>query len=66
MKSPDSTEMDRLLRRLVRRNNETLRAGREQSGDGQDANNPTHLDADELNAYAEGALPESARSRTSP
>ena len=63
MKSPDSTEMDRLLRRLVRRNNETLRAGREQSGDGQDANNPTHLDADELNAYAEGALPESARSR---
>jgi hypothetical protein len=63
MKRPDNTEMDRLLHRYARRNNETLRAGREQSGDGQDANNPTHLDADELNAYAEGALPESARSR---
>jgi hypothetical protein len=62
MKRPDNTEMDRLLHRYARRNNETLRAGREQSG-GQDANNPTHLDADELNAYAEGALPESARAR---
>jgi hypothetical protein len=63
MKRPDSTEIDRLLRRYARRNSETLLAGREQMGDGQDASNPTHLDADELNAYAEGALPESARSR---
>lgn len=61
MNRPDSTEMDRLLRRYARRNRETLRA--EQRGDGQDASSNTHLDADELNAYAEGALPESARSR---
>lgn len=63
MNRPDSTEMDCLLRRYARRDGETLRAGREQRGDGQGASNPTHLDADELNAYAEGALPESARSR---
>jgi hypothetical protein len=64
MKSSDSTEMDRLLRRYARRTGETpLRA----EGTGHDAspaaNAGSHLDADEMNAYAEGALPEGARSR---
>src|SRR5918912_1987283 len=61
MKHSDSTEMDRLLRRHARRNSEALRAGK--GGDAQNANAGAHLDADELNAYAEGALPEATRSR---
>jgi hypothetical protein len=63
MKSSDNTEMDRLLRRYARRNGEALRAGLQQNKDAPEANNTVHLDADELNAYAEGALPENARSR---
>jgi hypothetical protein len=63
MKSPDSTEMDRLLRRYARPGGEALRGGREQNPDALEADNTVHLDADELNAYAEGALPENARSR---
>src|SRR5438128_557021 len=58
MKSSESTEMDRLLRRYARRNAETL-----PGEDGQAANGGAHMDADELNAYAEGALPEAARVR---
>jgi hypothetical protein len=63
MKRPDNTEMDRLLHRFARRNAETVRDGNGKSSNGQDASGNTHLDTDELNAYAEGALPESARSR---
>lgn len=63
MKSPDNTEMDRLLRSYARRSGEALRAGPQQDKDTPEANNTVHLDADELNAYAEGALPENARSR---
>jgi hypothetical protein len=63
MKNPDNTEMDRLLRRHAWRDGEALRARREQNKDAPEANNTVHLDADELNAYAEGALPENARSR---
>jgi hypothetical protein len=63
MKSPDNTEMDRLLRRYARRGGEALRASREQNNSAPEADNAVHLDADELNAYAEGALPENARSR---
>lgn len=60
MKRSDSTEMDRLFRRYARRGGETLRA----RGDAAtEANIGAHLDADEMNAYAEGALPEAARSR---
>src|SRR3954463_11220751 len=64
MKQSDSTEMDRLLRRYARRNAGTLpvRDGLESAGT-QDASSSAHMDADELNAYAEGALPEAARSR---
>jgi len=55
--------MDRLLRRYARHGGEALRAGLEQNNDAPEVNNTVHLDADELNAYAEGALPENARSR---
>lgn len=62
MKHSDSTEMDRLLRRHAGRNGEALRAvgaAQTRSGDAMGA----HMDADEMSAYAEGALPEAARSR---
>jgi hypothetical protein len=55
MKRSDNTEMDRLLRRHARSEGETLRAR-------PDAGSGDHLDADELNAYAEGALPQATRS----
>src|ERR1700752_624228 len=57
MKQENYNEMDVLLRRLSRR----------ESGDARDAEsvdlNSIHLDADELNAFAENALPASARAR---
>jgi hypothetical protein len=70
MKHSDSTEMDRLLRRYARRGGEALRGEETLRGERQ-ANGPVapelaagaHMDADEMNAYAEGALPEGARSR---
>lgn len=70
MKHSDSTEMDRLLRRYARRGGEALRGEETLRGELQ-ANGPVapelaagaHMDADEMNAYAEGALPEGARSR---
>ena len=65
MKHSDSTEMDRLLRRHARRGGETLLARRTASDDAtaEGSGSVAHLDADEMNAYAEGALPEAARSR---
>ena len=65
MKHSDSTEMDRLLRRHARQSGETLLARRGASDLAQsgESRNVAHLDADEMNAYAEGALPEAARSR---
>ncbi len=54
MKRPDNTEMDRLLRRHARPGGGGVRAA---------TNAGAHMDADEMNAYAEGALPEAARSR---
>lgn len=65
MKSSDSTEMDRLLRRYARRKGETLRAMHDAGSDDAGAKpaSGSHLDADEMNAYAENALPEAARSR---
>lgn len=63
MKSSDSTEMERLLRRYARRRGEALHAVDDKQSESQTANNTGHLDADELNAYAEGAVPDSARSR---
>jgi hypothetical protein len=66
MKHSDSTEMDRLLRRFARRDGEALRAAARGAGDDAapiEARTGAHMDADEMNAYAEGALPETARSR---
>ena len=61
MKRTDSTEMDRLLRRHFRRDGETLRDASDREA--QESKSAAHMDADEMNAYAEGALPEAARSR---
>jgi Putative zinc-finger len=56
--------MDRLLRRYSRRNAEALpAAGNALNENAQDRTGGAHMDADELNAYAEGALPEAARAR---
>lgn len=54
MKRPDDTEIDRLLRRHARPSGGTARAATSAGA---------HMDADEMNAYAEGALPEGARAR---
>jgi hypothetical protein len=66
MKQADNTEMDRLLRRHARRWVDALPAGRGEtvgeSGGTAEAGG-AHLDADEMSAYAEGALPAAARSR---
>lgn len=55
--------MDRLLRRYLRRDAEALPAEDGLSESGQGAGEGAHMDADELNAYAEGALPAAARAR---
>ncbi len=56
--------MDRLLRRYARRKGETLRATQDSASDATTkSGSGSHLDADEMNAYAENALPEAARSR---
>src|SRR5215212_9161004 len=55
MKRPDNTEMDRLLRRQARLGGGAVRGAAGVGGG--------HMDADEMNAYAEGALPDGARSR---
>src|ERR1043165_8678181 len=54
MKEETNNEMDLLLRRLGRRPDESV------SGTNGDID---HLDADELNAYAENVLPPAARAR---
>jgi hypothetical protein len=56
MKQAENNEIDKLLRSLARRDH---RAGARR----QSAETSAHLDADELNAYAEGALPVSTRAR---
>jgi hypothetical protein len=56
--------MDRLLRRYARLNGEALRADQDADNDASaEASSSAHLDADEMNAYAQGALPEASRSR---
>jgi hypothetical protein len=55
--------MDRILRRYARRGGETLRGALGAGNDVAAAAGGAHLDADEMNAYSEGALPEAARSR---
>ncbi|HEY0384513.1 MAG TPA: zf-HC2 domain-containing protein, partial [Pyrinomonadaceae bacterium] len=68
MKFESDTEIDRLLRRQARRKAPVAASARDaaasdEANGGMSASVGRHLDADELNAYAEGALPEGARSR---
>jgi hypothetical protein len=72
MKFESDTEMDRLLRRQARRklSSASSTAGSASAKNGDDegqatrrANKAAHLDADEMNAFAEGNLPEASRSR---
>ena len=62
MKQANNNEVDLLLRSLARARDESLR----QRGSGSADGNGTfsdHLDTDELNSYAEGAVPAPARAR---
>jgi hypothetical protein len=61
MNHDSDTEMDILLRREARRNAKGLAAANPVASSASSAH--AHLDADELSAYAEGALPERARQR---
>lgn len=65
MKNNGSTEIDQLMRRLGRRSGETARSESQPSGEIEADVNAAHLDADEMNAFAEGALPENSRARYS-
>jgi hypothetical protein len=62
MKQANSTEIDRLLRRHARRADAARGEGGGGLGDGA-RQTGTHLDADEMSAFAEGALPAAARAR---
>ena len=66
MKQANNNAVDLLLRSLARRGREDWPAGeRDAFTDGRSASqvNSDHLDADELNLYAEGVLPAPARAR---
>lgn len=64
MKSDSNTEMDSLLRRHARRKGGLASgAAGSSASDTSGASAGTHMDADEMNAYAEGELPEAARLR---
>jgi hypothetical protein len=64
MNHDSDKEMEILLRRHNRRNAGSVAgAGGMSAKSGAYNESATHMDADELSAYAEGALPDSARSR---
>lgn len=64
MKSDSNTEMDLLLRRHARRKGHAAPGAAGLSDDGKyETSAGPHMDADEMNAYAEGALPDAARAR---
>lgn len=64
MKFESDTEIDRLLRRHARRESAAARGtGNDDSTAMARAGVAAHLDADEMNAYAEGALPDKTRAR---
>jgi hypothetical protein len=69
MKQSNSTEIDRLLQRHARRWNAAAPSGRDEKGGGASGSGASqagagaHLDADEMSAYAEGALPAAAHAR---
>src|SRR5256886_6811287 len=62
MKQANNNEVDLLLRSLVRGRDEPALRKLLRSGD-RNAVASEHLDADELNSYAEGVLPAPARAR---
>lgn len=62
MKQATNNEVDLLLRSLARGRGESALQNESGSGDGNRAS-PDHLDADELNSYAEGVVPAAARAR---
>ena len=62
MNEAQNNEMDLMLRSLARRQRNTT-PGTTLSGGNGDNVSTDHLDADELNAYAEGALPPATRAR---
>lgn len=64
MKSDSNTEMDLLLRRHARRRSTALPGtgdATSRSDETTTATSGTHLDADEMNAYAEGEMPAAVR-----
>jgi hypothetical protein len=61
MNHDSDTEMDILLRRQARRSASGFAGAKPEAA--SSVTTVTHLDADELSAYAEGALPERARQR---
>lgn len=61
MKQANNNEMDLMLRSLARRADEPHST----AGSNGDAAVSDHLDADELNSYAEGMVPDAARARYS-
>lgn len=65
MKSDSNTEMDLLLRRHARRRSSFAPGAGDAASPSDDraATSGTHLDADEMNAYAEGMLPAAARAQ---
>lgn len=62
MKQANNNEVDLLLRSLAKGRDESPLASRSASGGGNGAFSD-HLDADELNSYAEGVVPAPARAR---
>jgi len=65
MKSDSNTEMELLLRRHARRSKSMPAVGATDNSahDGNEQIGGAHMDADEMNAYAENALPAPARAR---
>jgi len=62
MSQAENNEVDLMLRSLARRQQNSSLRETASSGNG-DNMSTEHLDADELNAYAEGVLPSAARAR---
>lgn len=62
MKQASNNEIDLLLRSLAKGRDESAFSGGSASAGGNGAF-PDHLDADELNSYAEGVVPDKARAR---
>lgn len=63
MKRADNNEIDLLLQSLARREPDVSPLHRFPAAAGEDRGVSDHLDADELNSYAEGVVPAAARAR---